>query len=296
MIDNARITNDLERLGRFREVTETYKILAATNSRRIRGSVLTNRDFHQSLNSIFIELIAAYYKETEKLRAQERKKLTLSQFARHDKTVCMLLSANTGLYGDILPRTLNAFIDEAQIGTADLIIVGKRGKFSFEEVLPGRAYTYYEFSDNRIAYEDMQPIVKQLARYEHIRIFHGQFENRLIQDVHISEISAKIPLAPAAEKSAQPKTETRYFFEPSFTQILSFFQTEIFASLVEQIFHESQLSKLVSRMVLLDRTSSRIDEELTKTTLLKRRIHHRIMNKKQLDAMSGMSLWDQRIA
>lgn len=292
-MNDSHVINEIQRLERLQEVTETYKILAATNSRRIRGSVLANRDFHERLNKIFTEIGAAYREDLERLRAQERKKAKLHALKHNGKTVLMLLSANTGLYGDILPRTLNEFVHEAKTSTADLVIVGKRGKFFFEEALPGRPYTYYEFPDNRIAYEDVRPVVERLSQYERALVFHGQFRNRLIQDVHISEASGTAFPVEHKEGVARSQKGVRYFFEPSLAVIFSFFQNEVFASLIEQIFHESQLAKLVSRVVLLDRTSSHIADELAKTEFSRRRLYHQLVNKKQLDAMSGVSLWSR---
>lgn len=294
MANDTSITNEIERLGRLQEVAETYKILAATGSRRIRSSVLTNRSFYEGLHAIFSEIVAAYRAEVEKLRLREKRKKAASRSAgRNGKTVLVLLSANTGLYGEILLRVMNEFVREAKTSDADLVVIGKRGRFFFEEALPGHAYTYYDFPDSRIAYQDVQPVVAGLSRYERVLVFHGQFKNRLLQDVRISEASGTALLGEDRGHDSRQDPAVRYNFEPSLAIIFSFFETEIFAAFVEQIFHESQLAKLVSRVVLLDRTSSRIKDELSSMQFSQRRLYHQAINKKQLDAMSGVSLWNR---
>ena len=79
----------------------------------------------------------------------------------------------------------------------------------------------------------------------------------------------------------------------SLEEVSLFFETEIFASLLEQIFHESRLAKLASRMVLLDHAIINIESELKRTSLSKQRVHHRTLNRHLLDSLSGVSLWSQ---
>ena len=64
----------------------------------------------------------------------------------------------------------------------------------------------------------------------------------------------------------------KYIFEPSLETIVIFFETEIFSSLLEQVFHESRLAKLASRMVLLDRASVAVAHALARTVSKRSRL------------------------
>ncbi len=86
-------------------------------------------------------------------------------------------------------------------------------------------------------------------------------------------------------------TTVKYLFEPSLEKILQFFEAEIFASIFEQTIHESQLAKNGSRMLLLDNASQNIKDSLKKTELHLRILKHRQTNTKQLNALTGMSMW-----
>lgn len=291
MINEQTVQQDIEQLQSLIVLVETYETIAGTSVRRIRSSVLANRAFHIGLNRMFRETTDAYRKEVD--RMMEKKKIRreghISLMKHTKKTVLMLLSANTGLYGDVINRTFMAFVTEIKRTEADIVIIGRMGKMFFEETMPGKEFTYFNFPDNAIDIESLKQITGNLNQYEKVVAFYAVFKNLLTQQVRASIISgAELPTEKSDEKSVQA-----YFFEPSLEEVSLFFETEIFASLLEQIFHESRLAKLASRMVLLDHAIINIESELKRTSLSKQRVHHRTLNRHLLDSLSGVSLWSQ---
>ena len=85
--------------------------------------------------------------------------------------------------------------------------------------------------------------------------------------------------------------KVKYFFEPSLEKIMAFFEAEIFSSIFEQTIFESQLAKFASRMTSLEIRVEKIKELLKQIDIEKQKVKHRIMNKKQLDVLSSISLW-----
>ncbi len=73
-----------------------------------------------------------------------------------------------------------------------------------------------------------------------------------------------------------------------------FFEKEIFASMLDQTVRESQLAKFASRMVALNRAGENIKSSLDISVIQKRVIDHALANKKQLNAISSISLWKGR--
>jgi len=260
--------------------------------RRIRNSVLENRAFHLGLNAIFQEIKRAYEREMHAL-AQHRegaKKKTVS-FVPHDrKSAIVFLSANTPLYGDVITRTFSAFVAEAEKKTSDAVVVGRIGRTLFEETFPARSCAYFDFPDASIAIENLKAISTYLTRYERVLVFHGRFKSIISQEVAVSPVSGE---ALAARDSGADDEGAKYIFEPSLETIVIFFETEIFSSLLEQVFHESRLAKLASRMVLLDRASVAVAHALARTVSKRSRLQHRVFNRKQLDSLAGVGMWFQ---
>ena len=289
MINKQTVEQELDQLRGLIMLVETYEMIAGTSVRQIRNSVLANRAFHVGLNRMFREITTAYKKEVEhhmkKKKIQSGSEVSLIKHTK--QTVLMLLSANTGLYGDVVYRTFASFITEVKRAQADIVIIGRMGKIFFEEMMPGHAFTYFDFPDNAVALENLKEISAFLSLYKKVVAFYAVFKNLLTQEVRASIVSgAELPSALIEDTSVQ-----QYFFEPSLEEVDLFFEKEIFASLLEQIFQESRLAKLASRMVLLDRALVNIENELRRTTLTKELVRHRSINRQLLDSLSGTALW-----
>ena len=291
MINKQTVQQELDQLQSLIMLVETYEIIAGTSVRRIRNSVLANRAFHVGLNRMFREIATAYSKEVR--HVMKKNKITardsgVSVIKRTKPTVFMFLSANTGLYGDVINRIFTAFLTEIKRTKGDVIIVGRMGKILFEDTMPGSPFTYFDFPDNSIAIENLKQISVFLAQYEKVVAFYAVFKNLLTQQVKTSIISGtELPV-----ESTEDNVIQRYFFEPSLEAVALFFENEIFASLLEQVFQESRLAKLAARMVLLDRTIITIEGEIRRAILKKQHVHHRTINRQLINSLSGVALWN----
>lgn len=290
MMNKQTIQQELDQLQNLILLVETYETIAGTSVRRIRNSVLANRTYHIGLNRMFREITTAYRKEVEYVMKKNKIKTkgTDVSVVKHTKQIVfMFLSANTGLYGDIINRTFTAFMTEIKRTQGDVMIVGRMGKIFFEDIMPGSPFTYFDFPDNSIAIENLKQISVFLAQYEKVVAFYGMFKNLLTQEVKTSIVSgAELPAENAAEEIIQ-----LYFFEPSLEAVTLFFENEIFASLLEQVFQESRLAKLAARMVLLDRAIVNIEGKLARAMLSKQKIHHAMVNRQLINSLNGMALW-----
>lgn len=290
MINKQTVQQELDQLQGLIMLVETYETIAGTSVRRIRNSVLANRTFHMGLNRMFREITTAYKKEVEYMMKKNKIKTQgsdVSLIRRTKQTVFMVLSANTGLYGDVINRTFAAFMAEIKRTQGDAVIVGRMGKIFFENMMPGSPFTYFDFPDNSIAIENLKQISEFLAQYEKVIAFYGVFKNLLTQEVRASIVSG----AELSTEKTEGQTVQPYFFEPSLEEITLFFENEIFASLLEQVFQESRLAKLAARMVLLDRAIIAIEGEIKHTILKKQQVHHRTANRQLLNSLSGVMLW-----
>lgn len=282
------ITGEIERLKSLNLLVETYETIAASTMRRIRHFVLQNREYHLGLNRVFQQVRLAYDKEVKKLLDSKKRALKNIFLLRQKRTAYVFLSANEGLYGDLIDKTFAFFMNEWSVEMPDAVIVGHIGKTLFETAAPGKKFTYFDFSDRQVALKDLRKIMEHLSQYERVLVFHGAFRNFFEQNPVASSVSGD---ELGMEESSKEET-VKYLFEPSLEEVATFFQKEIFASLVEQAFQESRLAKVASRLTLLDKATTNIEEATQKTKFLKQQIFHRIVNKKQVDSISGLFLWN----
>lgn len=278
MIGKKQITEEIEYSSAFKTITETYEEIAASRMQRIRTSVLASRDFLLGINTIFQQVKSSY-----KIKPTAQRTFLKT----NGKTLFVFISANTGLYGDVIRRTFEVFVKQFRKERApDVLIIGRLGTRLFQEEFPKTPFFYFDLSDNQIDHEGIKKIIPYLIQYEKVIVFYEQFQN----------IIAYSPIATSISGDTLPweKSESdgiKYIFEPSLEKGMEFFEKEIIAAVFEQIVFESLLAKYASRMIALEKATDNVKNRLKLAILKRQRIKHRELNKKQNERLSSMSLW-----
>lgn len=289
MTTKRNITDQIEDLSSLKNLIETYEEIAASRIRITRESVLKSRFFIDDLNLIFSEVKSSYRKEILLLMKQKNVKheSKLTFIVRNGKTLNVLVSANTGLYGNIIKETFNLFLSETKNNNCDVVIIGKQGLNLFLNEKLNRDYEYFDFPDSTMDDQTLKKIIGILIKYEKIVVFFGRFQSIFSQKSEMSDISGNIATTTGEIAVATKK----YFFEPSIEKILAFFEQQIFASIFEQTIKESSLAKFASRLITLNTSAGNIKNNLHQLIYVQEKLNHDDENKKQLQTFSSMRLW-----
>lgn len=283
MKTNKKLQKDMAGLSSMKQVIQSYQEIAAMRMRRVKESVLQNRHFLEGLNEIYSQVDVSY--KSEKLLLRKKSGSTVRK--TNGKTVTILLSANTGLYGDITRRTFDLFIKDVKEHDTDIVIIGKYGKRFIEDSSFKKPFAYFDFSDTGLDEKNTKEIMKYVLNYEAIAIYHGFFKDILTQEPIRTLVTGTLNLDPS--KVAQP--EFKYIYEPSIGEIMTFFEDEILSVVFNQSVFESSLSKFASRMVSLDQATVKVKNVLKSTNFKIRKLRHKGANEEQLTVTSGISLW-----
>ena len=289
MTNKKEVNSEIDYLTVLSSILESYEEIAASRMGHIRSSVLKSRDFLLEINTIFQEVKASYKEDIALL--MKRKKIKnpkeLTFLNRNGKTLYLLVSANTGLYGDIVKRTYNIFIENLKKDKIrDVTIIGRLGYQLFESENIDATVSYFDFPDDRIDTEKLKKIVEHIVQYQKVLVFYEQFKNVIDQNPIITNISGD----PLSYDQGGAKV-IKYFFEPSLEKIMVFFEKEIVGSIFEQTILESELAKFASRMVALDISNENTKNRLKQTLFQKERLKHQANNKEQIEKFSYIKLW-----
>ncbi len=284
------IDSDINAMVFFQDFIDGHEEIAVNNMRKIRSAVINRRDFLSEIVQLYKEVKRSYKREVEMLLSGKKKikNSPINLFKKIDKTVCVLLSTNANLYGDITKNIFNLFKDFILKEKSDVVIVGKIGKRFFEIEAPGSPFTYFEIPDTVTENTLFQPIVEHIIQYEKVVVFHSRYETLLEQKPTAFVITER------QLDTAENKIQVRYLFEPSIDKVTEYFEKEIFASIFDQTMNESQLSKFASRMATLDTASENIKKALKTLYLKKNQIHHQTVNKQQLNSIARVAMWTHR--
>lgn len=283
MIYEKDIKEEITLLGSLRNLVEIYGEIASVRMKKIRDFVLSNRGFLNVINDIFQAVLTSYAAKVATLikKGKLEKGSKVTFLAHNGKTVAVLISANTGFYGELIPATLRNFIHDVRTQDVEVTIIGRLGLSLFKEGEPKRPYTYFDFPDYGVDKVKLAEIIRHLVQYDEIHVYYGKYHSVVTQKPTMFGISAGATVRGEARVPA-----VQYIFEPSMEKILMFFETEIFASLFDQAVRESQLAKFASRILAMDRAGENLRNSLKKVSLEKLRLTHRIVNSKQLNSLS----------
>lgn len=280
------IKRDLQDLGTMRTLAEIYGEIASLRMMKIRKFVLKNREFLNSINSVFQDALNSYLAKMSALvRSGKIKSGDKITFMSHNgKTVAVLISANTGYFGEVIQQTFSRFLEEVRDKKdIEVTIIGSVGPSLFTVAQPGRPYTFFELPDYGIDESKLAEVIRHLVQYDKIAIYYGKYKSVVDQEADVSEISAGTRLLEESPKQAE-----HFIFEPNIEKILMFFETQIFASLFDQTIRESQLAKFSSRIMAMDEVSLHIRQQIKLARLEQLRLSHSSINKKQLGSLASV--------
>lgn len=283
------VEKDLEILHDFHDIMETYEEIAAIRMRKVKKAVLLEREFLKGLSDVFKFVEKAY--DTYLIKLGNYRKGKTHFLKTNGKDVMVLLSANMGLYGEIVVSTINKFVEEAKANpNRDVVIIGKRAVRTFEILVPNRQYQYFDFSDSGIDEENMNRILDYILQYKNVYVYHGMFDTILNQEPTVTNLTGDISKFAKGDVNEQGEIEDPKFglFEPTIEDVAAFFETQTLSVIFEQSMNESSLSKFASRMVTLDMAVSNVNEQIKKTHFNYKKLKHRKSNKQQITLISSI--------
>lgn len=285
MLYKKEIDDEIKDLQGLKQMVQIYSEIASIRMIKIRNHVLKNRRFLDSIHDIFKDALSAYSAKLSVLarRGKLEKGGKITFLAHNGKTVAVFISANTGFYGDVVPRTFEKFLDDINNEDVEVTIIGRLGLSLFQSTRPNEPHTFFNLPDYGIDQNKLSQIIRHLVQYEKIRVYYGKYQSVVTQKPTKMEITAGTPITDDIEEP-----EVKYLFEPSVEKILTFFETQIFASLFDQSIRESQLAKFASRIIAMDSAGENIRKHIDKMNLTKLRVEHRNKNRKQLNTLTSV--------
>jgi F0F1-type ATP synthase gamma subunit len=292
------ILTQIEDLTGIKDIVGASEEIASMKMRQIRNRVLLSRDINDELTEIYREVSISYKNQIIKLMQEKKHNNIFDQNnpesatlkTGNGKLACVYLSANSGLFSKILENTYDEFIKYLNAHhQAVPVIIGDFGKRLFTDNYPGRQFIFYPLAEGQSSEQSLKKVTEDLAKFSNVIIYYARFESMTSQTTTILDVSGQDTAV--NQQPGQPIPAAHYLFEPSLEKIIAFFESEIFAGIIAQTVTESELARYASRITTLDMARENIDQQLKAINLEKRFATHRLMNKKQTEALTGLSMW-----
>jgi ATP synthase F1 gamma subunit len=295
MAQRKIVIEELEALNSLKELAESYEEIAVVRMQKIKESVLKTRRFLASISDVYVDLKTSYGREVKELLDKMKKgdKRILPTLQKNGKSLLVYLSSNGRLYGSVTQKTYKLFIEEVKkehIPAVDIVIIGKAGKEMFDNSGIKKPYEYFEIPDTTVEIDHIIKLMQKFLQYEQVNVFYGKFGNVVKQTPIETSISGEDIFE--TETPVDIPREDRFIFEPTLEKILHFFETQIMANLFSQTLLENQLARHASRVSAMEEALVNIEEESKKLHQEQTKIKHLMQNKKQLETMGGLLLWE----
>ncbi len=284
---NKKIDKDQKLVDSLKGLAQAYEQISVTKMQRVRGRVLSSREYLAHLSEVFENVKSNYQDEIEKYMLKKKTFFSFSPMGGNKKSLAILISSNNKLYGDIGRKVFTKFWQDFKQNNPDIFIVGKVGKELFDYNKTQKSYRYIDFPESKEDESNLQEFFKEISNYETVNVYHGEFVNVLTQMPLVSNISGSNFLTSESKSDEKVK----FFFEPSISTVLKFFEDQVISALFRQTLHESELSHVASRIRQMESALQNIGDYEKKLLRIKRREHKRVEDSKQIQRVSGMRLW-----
>lgn len=301
MAQKQDIENEIIATETAQAMTETFEEVSAVRMKAIRASVAQARGFLDEVNVVFHQVKLAYGQWAKKHGyAYVDGRLDMqSSLVKNGKTVRVLLSANSGLYGDLPMRVTRAFIaelEQARKGSqteVDVVVCGKVGQYLLDHPPGGERIiaTAFALSDDKPTDDEVNQIIDFLVQYDRIFVTYGHFASLLSLVPETADISGGSNEEAEVAQTATEEHDIHIIYEPSVAAVAQFFETEILKSLFWQKVYEMQLSRYASRMVAMDGATQQTKDILVHLQSESKKLDKQIANQKLQEIFAGSSIW-----
>lgn len=180
-----------------------------------------------------------------------------------DREVLILITAPSGLTGDIdqrLVRKLQTYYDAEK---HDIIVIGRHGALQLDQV----KIKYNKFFDlPKKDYINVEPLVAEIKKYSKSHVFYQHYvslSQQDIIDIDMSEaISTMGKVVDIESVSGDLITEKNYIFEPNTYAVTAYLETAILRLMLAQFIYDSRLAQLASRFKAMTAAKDRSTEAM----------------------------------
>lgn len=295
MAQKQLIKEELEALNSLKNLAESYEEIAVIRMQKIKNSVLKTRDFLMRISDIYVDLKASYDREIKSLIEKRKKgdKSILPVLQKNKDRLLVYLSSNGKLYGSVTQKTYRLLIQDLKRElnqSSDLLVIGNAGRELLANSGFSKPFEYYEIPDTKVEIQHIKDLMRKFLLYENVYIYYGKFSNVVTQNAIATSISGSEIFE--TEISRVAPREDRFIFEPTLEKIFHFFETQLMSNLFSQTLLENQLARHASRVNAMEEALIHIEEESKKLYHQTVRLKHLMQNKKQLETIGGLVLWE----
>lgn len=207
----------------------------------------------------------------------------------NNREVLILITAPSGLTGDIdqrLVRKLQKYYDAEK---HDIIVIGRHGALQLDQV----KIPYNKFFDlPKKDYINVEPLIAEIKKYAKSRVFYQDYVSLSQQDIIDIDVSEAIStMGKVVDIDAVGDnviTEKNYIFEPNTYAVTAYLETAILRLMLAQFIYDSRLAQLASRFKAMTAAKERSTEAMNDLHLQFSRAKRALVDVRLRESLVGL--------
>ncbi|OYX53406.1 hypothetical protein B7Y92_03135 [Candidatus Saccharibacteria bacterium 32-50-13] len=237
-------------IGTIEGLTGVFESIASTQVAKVKHKVELSKDF--------FDLLWARYSA---IRIDPNSRITNRHAAEgNGRTVFVVISAESGLNGDIDQRLIETMLRDYDVDTTDIIVLGTHGATQLMQ--RGVKFSRYFQVPESDEYIDVGPVVDAIMPYSSIIVYYQEYVSLGVQEIKTINLitSLKDMSENADDENAITPAET--IFEPTLDEIAVGMEATMVTLALNQTILESSLAQAASRFNAMASAKKRAGEML----------------------------------
>lgn len=270
MPNTQQLKLELEESEALKLITQSLSEVAALEFKRTKNRIQHNKFFFRDISKIY---------STLQVLAERRRLMSKIKSIKNGKTISILLTSNYHLYGGVDNELSHFFHQATSKFTTERLIIGSTG------ISYMRAFDRSGFFKTLVLHSDLpngaeiNAIVERIKNYSQMLVFYSKFITILNQQVDVETVSLEKP------NMDSKNYNLNYILEPELPQMMSFFEGQILASILNSFFLQAKLSRTAARMIRMD------EAEINAGKLINKERMNLFQNKRKLQNLRVLEVF-----
>ena len=229
-------------------LTSALESLSSMQIAKTKNKVLISNQFFDAVWNIYkqirVDVLFNFGREPEEVP--------------FDKELLILITAKSGLSGDIDQRLIRKVVERYDEAKNDVLVIDHHGAIKLKQAHVDYKY-FFELPEKD--YVNVDPLMDIIRKYAKSRIYSQNYlslSQQEIKDVDLSEVvSSKGRVADLSTINDDLVSEKTFIFEPSSYQVAAYLENSILRLTISQFIYDSRLAQVASRFKAMSAAKER---------------------------------------
>lgn len=242
------IQKETEQITTVKDLTGVFESIASTQIAKTKDKAQTSEEFFQLLWGVY-----------RSIRIDPKSQITSRGQKGNGRKAFVIISAESGLSGDIDQRLIETMLQRYDQNTTDIIVLGSHGATQLKQ--RGIPYIRYFRVPESDSYIDVGPVIQAITSYSGITVYYEEYVSLGVQEIKSIDLFMSIrTMSEQVDSDEDIITSDDTIFEPSLDEIADQMEVMMMTLAFSQAILDSSLAQNASRFNAMAVAKKRANE------------------------------------